>query len=104
MLGRFGAALVRRRRWVLGATLAFVVLAGLVGGKVASHLNSGGFTDPGVESSRAADVLKAEFGQGVPNLVLLASTPDGVDRPAAAQAGRELTARLAHEPGVAQVV
>src|SRR3954447_2569600 len=103
MLGRFGEALVRRRRWVLGATLAFVLLAGLVGGKVASHLNSGGFTDPGVESSQASEVLKKTFGQGLPNLILVTSAPGSVDAPATAQAGRSLTERLAHEPGVTQV-
>src|SRR5881275_1027858 len=48
MLGRFGDALVRRRRLVLIATLGFVLLAGLIGGKVADRLSSGGFTDPGV--------------------------------------------------------
>src|SRR5205823_3139965 len=103
MLSRLAAVLVRRRRLVLGATLGFVLLAGAVGGKVANHLSSGGFTDPAVESSQAADVLRDTFGQGVPNLVLVATAPGGIDQAAAVQAGRALTARLAAEPGVTQV-
>src|SRR4051812_25021717 len=103
MLGRLGDVLVRRRRLVLGLTLIFVVLAGAIGGRVANKLSSGGFTDPKVESSRAADTLRDTFHQGVPNFVLLAADPGGVDEPSAAQAGRALTARLAAEPGVAQV-
>src|SRR3954466_6688347 len=104
MLDRFAALLVRRRRLVLLATIGFVLLAGAVGGKVASHLSSGGFTDPTVESEQAADVLRHTFGQGVPTLVLVAGAPVGVDRPEVVQAGRALTARLAAEPGVTQVV
>src|SRR5947207_2002116 len=103
MLGRLADMLVRRRRLVLGATLGFVLLAGAVGGKVANHLSSGGFTDPGVESSRAADVLRDTFGQGVPNLVLVVTAPSGVDQTTAVHAGRALTARLGAEPGVTQV-
>jgi RND superfamily putative drug exporter len=103
MLGRFGDVLVRRRRLVLVATLGFVLLAGLIGGKVADRLSSGGFTDPGVESSQASQTLKQTFNQGVPNLVLVTSSPRGVDDPAAVAAGRALTARLAREQGVTQV-
>src|SRR3954469_9129804 len=103
MLGRLADFLVARRRWVLAAPLGFVLLAGLVGGKVASRLSSGGFTDPGVAPSRAEGGLRDTFHQGVTNIVVLADAPDGVDKPDAAQAGRALTARLAAEPGVTQV-
>ena len=104
MLGRLADLLVRRRRVVLLTTLGFVLIAGAIGGKVASRLSSGGFTDPGVQSSRAADILRDTFHQGDPNLLLLVTAPSGVDSPAAEQAARALTTRLAAEPQVTQVV
>ena len=48
-LGEFA---VRRRRWILMATLVLAVVAGAFGGNVAQHLSSGGFDDPSSESSR----------------------------------------------------
>ncbi|MCZ7526549.1 MAG: MMPL family transporter [Acidimicrobiia bacterium] len=101
-LGRF---VVARRRLVLTGTAAFLVLAGAVGGSVASRLTSGGFVDPGSESSRAADVLEAELGQATPNLILLVRAEDGrgVDEPEVADLGEALAAELAGEPGISRV-
>jgi RND superfamily putative drug exporter len=104
MLERLGRFLNRRRWAVLAATLAAVVLAGVFGGGAISRLRSGGFEDPAAESTRAAAVLRDEFGVGDPNLVLLVTAEDGgVDGPAAAAAGEALTRRLAAEPDLAQV-
>src|SRR5512132_1456355 len=101
-LGRF---LLRRRWAVLAATLAVVVVAAVFGGNAVTRLKSGGFEDPAAESTRAAQVLRDDFGVGDPNLVLLVTAKGGdVDDPAAAAAGTALTRRLAGEPGLAQVV
>src|SRR4051812_11362241 len=97
-LARF---VVRRRRAVLVASLAFVVLAGALGGSVAESLTSGGFDDTGSESYRARHVLEQEFGARDPQIVLLVTARTGtVDDPAVADAGRALTARVATEAGV----
>ncbi|UQA90710.1 MMPL family transporter [Streptomyces halobius] len=96
-LGRF---LVRRRVPVLLAVLLAVAAAVPVGGGVADRLSSGGFTDPAAESSKTQDFLADRFGSGVPNLVFLARAPGPVDDPRTASAGRDLTRRLAQEPGV----
>jgi len=100
-LGRFA---VRRRRWILIAGLAGIALAGAFGGNVATHLSNGGFNDPSSQSSRASSTLNRVFHTGNPNLVLLVTARGGsVDAPAVASEGAALTAKLAAEPGVADV-
>jgi putative drug exporter of the RND superfamily len=79
--------------------------AGIYGGGVVSSLVGGGFEDPSSESVQAGDVLDTTFGQGEPNLILLAEARSGsVDDPAAVSAGEALTARLDAEPNVEQAV
>src|SRR5581483_720891 len=97
-----------RRRWVvLAATGVLVVLAGLFGTGVFGAVKSGGFTDPGAQSTKADRLLAERFGAGDANLVLIvtangAGAPAGaVDDPEVAAAGRDLTARLAADPGIA---
>ena len=105
MLERLARFLLRRRWAVLAATLAAVVVAGVFGGSAITRLKSGGFDDPAAESTRAAEVLRDQFGAGDPNLVLLVTAKGGdVDDPAVAGAGAALTRRLAAEPDLAQVV
>jgi RND superfamily putative drug exporter len=78
-----GRLVTRRRWWVLALALAFLPVAGLLGGSVEGHLSAGGFDDPGSESSRAARLLLADFHTGEPNLVLLVTAHGGsVDAPA----------------------
>jgi RND superfamily putative drug exporter len=103
VLGTVGRFVVRRRVAVLVAALAFMIVAGVVGGGVAKHLSGGGFNDPDAESTQARHTLEAAFGARSPNLVLLATSTDGsVDSPAAAEAGLSLTRELAAEPAVTQ--
>jgi putative drug exporter of the RND superfamily len=104
MLERLGRFLFRRRWVVLAAALVAVVAAGVFGGSAVTRLKSGGFDDPGAESTRAAEVLRDGFGAGDPNLVLLVTAKrGGVDDPAVAAAGEALSRRLAAEPDLAQV-
>jgi RND superfamily putative drug exporter len=104
MLLRLGRLTLRRRWAILAATLVAVALAGAFGGGAIGHLKSGGFDDPAAESVKAAATLRDTFGTGDPNLVLLVTAArGGVDDPAMARAGRDLTRRLAAEPDLAQV-
>jgi RND superfamily putative drug exporter len=105
MLSRLAPTLVRRRRLVLLISVIALAVAGAYGGGVAKNLVGGGFDDAGAESSQAKARLEREFGQGEPNLVLLATADGGdVDAPAATAAGQALTSELAASPGVAQAV
>ena len=93
------------RPWLaLAVTIAIVIAAGMFGASVAGHLSSGGLTDPGSPSSRADGLLWKDFRQGTPNLVLLVTSAQGVDSPEARLAGVVLSARLAGEAGVGDVV
>ena len=103
MLRNLGRFTVRRRRWILIATLVFLGVAGALGGNVATLLSSGGFDDPDAESTLAAQALQDTFGQGNPNVVLLVTATEGdVDDPAVVRAGGELTQKLASEEDIEQ--
>ena len=105
MFARLSRFTVRHRKAVLVGTALFFVVAGVLGGDVASRLSSGGFEDPSSESSRAGDAIEREFGEQQPDLVLLVTAKDGtVDDPEVAAAGTALTARLGSERGVARAI
>ncbi|HWJ96822.1 MAG TPA: hypothetical protein VNQ33_01615, partial [Acidimicrobiales bacterium] len=98
MLGRIASFTVRRRRLVLGLALLAFVVSAAIGGGVAKRLSSGGFEDPGAESTAANRILEDEFKTGTPNIVLVVTANDGdVDDPAVAAAAKDLTAELAAE-------
>jgi RND superfamily putative drug exporter len=98
MLTRLAGFTVRRRRLVLGLAAVAFVLSGMIGGGVADQLSSGGFDDPGSESSRIEGVLEDTFQTGSPNVVLLVDAVDGdLDSAASAAAGRAVAAELAAE-------
>lgn len=105
LLQRLGLLAVRRRVPVLLTALVLVVLAGVLGGGAVSRLSSGGFTDPGAESTRASELLTERFDGPEPNYLLLVTTPAGrtVDDDAVAEEGAALAARLAEHDGVSQV-
>ena len=93
-----------RRPWVI-ALLALVgfVVAGALGGDVQDSLVSGGFDDPGSESSAAAAIVADTFDGGAPDVVLLVTAADGsVDTPEVAAAGAALTQDLAGRDEVVQ--
>ena len=87
------------RRTVL-YVLAFVVIAGVIGGPLAGSLkSSGGFAPPNSDSQVATDMLQAASGaEPTPGIVLLVNSPQG----AAMAAGRvdAIAHRLAAIPGV----
>jgi RND superfamily putative drug exporter len=103
VLTRLGIFIVRHRKAVLAGTAVFFAASLVFGGGVASKLISGGFEDPGAESTRASDAIAERFGSQQPDLLLLVRAKDGdVDDPAVAEAGRALTEELAAAPGVEQ--
>ena len=105
LLERLARFVIHRRRYVLIGALLTLLLAGVFGGNVASHLKSGGFEDPSAESTKASRLVEERFGQGDPNLVFLVTASSGnVDDAVVASAGRALTDRLAEEEGVALAV
>jgi putative drug exporter of the RND superfamily len=104
MLSRLARFTVRRRRPVLALSGLFVLAAAVIGSGAFGVLEAGGFEDPDAESTRATDALDEVFDTGDPNVALLVRSPGGsVDDAAAANAGADLTERLARVPDVADV-
>jgi uncharacterized membrane protein YdfJ with MMPL/SSD domain len=102
MLARLGSLSAARPRRTLLILLAFVVLAGVIGGPVAGALDAGdGFRTTSSESSRADRQLERATGEDTaPGIVLLVRGPAaGLEQHAGAVADR-----LAAVPGVAAAV
>ncbi len=94
----------RRSRWVLGVFAVLAVVLGSLGATLFERVEGGGYTDPGSESSRALEVLRAEFGQAPPNLLLLVETESSVEDPESTAAATALVANLQEREGVTEVM
>ncbi|WP_328925796.1 MMPL family transporter [Streptomyces sp. NBC_00190] len=95
-----------RPRLSLLLALLVTALAVFAGGGVADRMGSGGWEDPGAQSTYAAAALEREFPASQPNLLLLVDAgagTAGVDDPAVAAEAERLAAQLAAEQGVAGV-
>lgn len=105
MLTRLGLFTVRRRRWVLSATLVFFLAAAALGTGAFGVLKTEGFDDPSSESARAESLLEDHFGGGEPNVVLVLSAQgQDVGDPAVTSEGSAFTERLEAIDGVDNVV
>lgn len=93
----------RRSRWVLGVFAVLAVVLGALGATLFERVEGGGYTDPGSESSRALEVLREEFGQTPPNLLLLVQTESSVEDPESTAAATALVANLQEREGVTDV-
>ena len=100
-MGRF---VVRRARLVLVAAMLAMVGFGVLGIGAFSKLQTGGFQDPGADSTIAQTLTDQRFG-GSAGVVLLVHAEAGtVDGAPARAAGAEAASRLATVPGVSNVV
>jgi len=79
------------------------VVLGVFGIPVAKSLSASGFQDPTSESAAAAQVLTDKFRQGAVQLLVVVSTPDGVDSDPARTAGNDIVDQLRSSPHVAEV-
>ena len=100
---RVAKFVVRRRVMVLVLAVLGMIVAGAVGGGVASKLSNGGFDDPQAESVVAAGVLAEEFGVAPADIVIVATAPGSVDAESAKAAGIALGEALAAEEHVTSV-
>jgi RND superfamily putative drug exporter len=104
MFTRIGNFTVRRNRLILAATVLFLVIATALGSGVFGSLKSGGFDDPGSQSSQARHVLEHEFGASDANVVMLVTATSGtVDDAANRAAGLAVQGELTNQKGVSQV-
>ncbi|MEA3218768.1 MAG: putative drug exporter of the superfamily, partial [Acidimicrobiia bacterium] len=102
---RLSRFLYRHRRLVLILTLVALPIAAISGAGVHDRLTAGGFVPPSAASTHGSDELERLFNAGPSNFILLVrartgTVADGVNT----AAGRALTAELAAEPGVTDVL
>ncbi|HEX9682513.1 MAG TPA: MMPL family transporter [Acidimicrobiales bacterium] len=105
MLAQVGRFSVHHRKVIIWTSLAVFLMFGTVGGGVADHLSSGGFSDPDSESEQVTALLEEQFGTGDPNFVLLVTAKEGrVDSGPIPVVGSALVAELGQHDGVRQPV
>ncbi len=83
--------------------MLLTVALGIFGIPVSKSLSASGFQDPTSESARATQYLTDKFHQGDVQLLIVVSTPDGVDSAPARAAGNNIVDQLRSSPHVAQV-
>jgi RND superfamily putative drug exporter len=99
-----GSFVVRRARLVLVAALLAVIGFGVLGVGSFAKLKTGGFQDPGAESTTAQTLTDQRFGGSVGVVLLLHAEAGTVDGVPARAAGAQAASRLAAVPGVSSVV
>ena len=104
MTGPIGGFVVRRARLVLVVALLAVVGFGVLGLGAFGKLKTGGFQDPGAESTIAQTLTDQRFGGSVGVVLLVHAEAGTVDGAAARAAGAAAARRLAAVPGVSNVV
>ncbi|MET9487794.1 MMPL family transporter [Nocardia sp. NPDC006630] len=103
LLERIARFAVTRPRAVLAATFLALIVCGILGSTVASHVKAGGFAPPDAESTRATALLGSEFGGAAPNFVLTVDAAGGADSDQAKAAGAALSDRLHARSDIAVV-
>jgi hypothetical protein len=75
-MNRLAGVLGRRRRWVLGAWIAIVVVAMPFAARQTEHLTGGGFDVPGSQSKAVAESMQGVFAKEASGVaVLLRAAP-----------------------------
>ncbi len=90
-------AIAAPRRIIAIALLVFIAAA-VFGIPVAKSLSPGGFQDPNSESARAIALLADKFGQSGQQMLILVTTPGGVNSDQARTAGADLVDQLKKSP------
>ncbi|MGB2919437.1 MAG: MMPL family transporter [Mycobacterium sp.] len=103
LLYRLASLAIAVPRRILVAAALMTVALGIFGVPIAKDLSPSGFQDPDSESTRAAEVLTEKFGRGDVQMLIVVSSPDGIDSPAAREAGTGIVDQLGDNPHVADV-
>jgi len=103
LLHRIALLAIAAPRRVIAFAVLMTVALGIFGIPVAKSLSASGFQDPTSESARAAQVLTDKFRQGDVQLLIVVSTPDGIDSAPARAAGNDIVDQLRSSPHIAQV-
>ncbi|MDT7792403.1 MAG: putative drug exporter of the superfamily, partial [Mycobacterium sp.] len=103
LLHRIAQLAITAPRRVIAVAVLLAAALGIFGVPVAKSLSASGFQDPTSESARATQFLTDNFHQGGVQLLIVVSTPNGIDSAAARGVGNEIVDQLRSSPHVAQV-
>jgi len=87
-LVRFGRFIIRHSKVALFGFIAVVLASTFWGFQAFDLLKSGGYDDPGSDSSRVTHILKTTFAQEPAELVAIADFGSNADLPANVAAGK----------------
>ena len=102
--GALGEFVARRAQLVLVTALLAVIAFAVLGLGAFGKLKTGGFQDPGAESTTAQRLTDQRFGGAVGVVLLVHAEAGTVDGQAARTAGAEAARRLSAVPGVSDVI
>jgi len=100
---RLGNLAVNHSKLSLWGFIVLILLSTIGGFQAFGNLKAGGYDDPGSDSARVVTILKDDFKQNQPEVVILADFADGADMPASAITGKHLVADLESYAGVQKV-
>jgi len=100
---KLGAFIVRRSKLSLWGFIALILLSTVWGFQAFGSLKAGGYDDPGSDSARVVNILRDDFKQAQPEIIILADFADGADQPASATTGKHLVDELKQISGVEKV-
>lgn len=103
MFRRLGVFVAHRSRLVLAMSLLTVIVTAVLGVQVIPALSSGGYEDPGSDSSAAAEYLVDHFGVSDPWTIIVLDSDTSADAPAAVAAASLVARTAAAVPGVERV-
>lgn len=104
VIERWSRFVVRRRRAVLAAYVAMLVVFGAIGFGVFPNLGGEGFDDPGSESGQVQRLLEDRYGATDPVAVIVISAEGDIDDPAVAERATALLDEVGATAGVDRVV
>lgn len=103
MLPRVARLAIAAPRRIIAVGVLVFIAAAVFGIPVAKSLSPGGFQDPNSESARAIKVLTDKFGQSGQQMLILVTSPGGVNSEAARSVGTDVVGQLQRSPLVYNV-
>ncbi|MCX8530701.1 MAG: hypothetical protein ORN27_11655, partial [Rhodoluna sp.] len=100
---KLGAFIVRKSKLSLWGFIALILLSTVWGFQAFGSLKAGGYDDPGSDSARVVNILRDDFKQAQPEIIILADFAVGADQPASATTGQHLVDELKQIDGVEKV-
>ncbi len=100
---KLGNFIVKRSKLSLWGFIGLILISTVWGFQAFGGLKAGGYDDPGSDSARVINILRDDFHQSQPEVVIVADFADGADQPASAITGKHLVAELTQIDGVKKV-